>query len=320
MPRPNGGCGPARTYDSPTCPRSSAATIPSARSSTCTQPDADVVERPVRAACPSNARWSCSRREAVVVRAVDLARHDDDDRGALPRSAPPRPRARGTSSRRRSRGSPRRGRGGTSRRRRAVRVAEHVDGRHVHDPRRRARPIAASSTRSVAPTFASHIAGRSERGIPIRYLPATWISASAPRIASSRPPASARLDRTSVIDPPSPPPCTRCWAVAGSRTRRHVVAAMVQPLDDGPPDEPGPAGHDDAHQVGPGPTGRRPCRPSRSPCRGRRASSQALMSRRSAAPPAPSLARWSMPRTMFITGRIAITSPSSASRPRPGAS
>ena len=34
------------------------------------------------------------------------------------------------------------------------------------------------------------------------------------------------------------------------------------------------------------------------------------MSRSSAAPPAPSLARWSMPRTMFITGRIAIVSPS----------
>ena len=34
------------------------------------------------------------------------------------------------------------------------------------------------------------------------------------------------------------------------------------------------------------------------------------MSRSSAAPPAPSLARWSTPRTMFITGRIAMTSPS----------
>jgi hypothetical protein len=37
-------------------------------------------------------------------------------------------------------------------------------------------------------------------------------------------------------------------------------------------------------------------------------SSQALTSRKEAAPPAPSLARWSIPMTMFMTGRIAIAS------------
>ena len=33
--------------------------------------------------------------------------------------------------------------------------------------------------------------------------------------------------------------------------RDDVVAAVAQPLDDGPPDEPGAAGDDDAHQEGP---------------------------------------------------------------------
>ena len=38
------------------------------------------------------------------------------------------------------------------------------------------------------------------------------------------------------------------------------------------------------------------------------------MSRRRAAPPAPSLARWSRPRTTFMTGRMPITSPLGVSR------
>jgi hypothetical protein len=38
------------------------------------------------------------------------------------------------------------------------------------------------------------------------------------------------------------------------------------------------------------------------------------MTRRNAAACAPSLARWSMARTMFMTGRMAMTSPSGVSR------
>ena len=55
-----------------------------------------------------------------------------------------------------------------------------------------------------------------------------------------------------MIDPPSV--AALVHEVLGGRRvadeRDHVVAAVVQPLDDGPPDEPGPAGHDDAHGVG----------------------------------------------------------------------
>jgi hypothetical protein len=40
--------------------------------------------------------------------------------------------------------------------------------------------------------------------------------------------------------------------------RDHVVAALVEPLDDGPPDEAGPTGHHDAHQLGSGSDGQAP--------------------------------------------------------------
>ena len=57
--------------------------------------------------------------------------------------------------------------------------------------------IAASSTRSVVPTLASDIAGRSDAGIPTRYEPAAWIRPSAPRTSSVRIATSDRSLATS---------------------------------------------------------------------------------------------------------------------------
>ena len=99
-------------------PRSSAATIPTARSSTWTQPEPDVRRARGTGSLPACACPSWAPDGGVIARSVDLAREDDDDRGAGARPAAPRPRGRRTWSRRTSSGSPRGCSGGTPRRRR----------------------------------------------------------------------------------------------------------------------------------------------------------------------------------------------------------
>ena len=131
-PRAASMFGPAEDVRLPTGPRSSAATIPAARSSTWTA-HADVV-RPEYGSLPVVAPAGAAAEARVVARAVDLARHDDDDRRARRvRSATSWAPYFVSSYQLRN---PRRGRGGTSRRRPPAGVAEHVDRRDVDDPRR----------------------------------------------------------------------------------------------------------------------------------------------------------------------------------------
>ena len=105
--------------------------------------------------------------------------------------------------------------------------------------------IAASSTRSVVPTFASSIAGRSDTGIPTRYEPAAWIRPSAPRASSVRVATSDRSLATSSTVGAGDVRGRRRIADEGD----DVVATRGELADDRPTDEARCARDDDAHRV-----------------------------------------------------------------------
>ena len=118
----------------------------------------------------------------------------------------------------------------------AAGVAEDVDGREVDDPghARRDRGI---EDALGGPTLASNIAGRSETGIPTRYEPAAWMSASAPRTiwvraAASDEVACDQLDGWTGRRP----------ACAGSRTSATTWSPRAPAGARATADEPGCAG------------------------------------------------------------------------------
>ena len=137
---------------------------------------------------------------------------------------------------------------------RAAGVPEDVDRRDVDDPagsvpRPRHRASASRSRRWRPPSR-----GRSDAAIPIRYEPAPWISASAPSRDAAIAAGSRRSSATSVR--------------AGSVGRRpapgiadegdDLVAAGEELADDRATDEPPAAGDDDATRIS-----RRACRSRR---------------------------------------------------------
>ena len=183
----------------------------------------------------------------------------------------------------------------------AVRVAEHVDRRDVDDPRhagrlggvehpRRRADVRVPHRAALAPWDADPVAAG---GVDQRVGAAQACRSGAPT-SDEVVRDELRAEVAARNDAPG---------AGRGRARRPSSPRSRRPLDDRPPDEPGAAGDDDAHRRSRGRSVDRRVRPDAT-----RAS--ALMSRSSAAPPAPSLARWSTPRTMFITGRIAMTSPS----------
>ena len=96
--------------------------------------------------------------------------------------------------------------------------------------------------------------------MPTRYMPAMWIAASVPRIASTM---AAVRDRSPARV--STPRSARAVGALGIADDGHdPVAAGDQAPDDGQPDEAGAAGDEDAHQ----PAGARPGAPrlSRQAC------------------------------------------------------
>ena len=103
--------------------------------------------------------------------------------------------------------------------------------------------MAASSTRSVPPTFASSIAGRSDFGIPTSYIAPMWKTPSQP----STPRADRVGGREVALDELAAELAQRVRLLGRAHERHDIVAPLSQQAGHVPADEAGGTGHECLH-------------------------------------------------------------------------
>ncbi len=240
---------PSSTYDSPSRPRSSAATNPPARSSTWTRQTPTLVSARYAQPAPEGARELGAERR-VVARAVDLAGHRHDDRRAggdpllgdemgpvLRLVVPAQEAGPGVAPVGLVDEPP-------------ARVAEDVDRRDVDDPRRAGgdRGVEDAGRRADVGVLHGRPLARSDAD-PVRAGAVDQPHRNRRPVSEARPPTTGRSGRAAAEIAERPGP----GRVADRGD--DLVAPGPEPTNDGRADEPGRARDEDAHGDSLGPLG-----------------------------------------------------------------